>query len=59
MTNCLLYRCNSESVMFRAGSVIFSLKVADMGSIVGPPREEDACEDIIEETIDVVVCSNV
>jgi len=45
--------------MFRAGSVIFGLRVVEMVSIVGPPREEEACSDIIEDTIEVVVCSNV
>lgn len=46
--------------MLRAGSVIRGFRVADNGSVVGPPRElEAACEASMAETIDVVVCSRV
>ena len=46
--------------MFRAGSVMRGLRVAEMVRVVGPPREEEeACSDIIEDTKEVVVCSKV
>jgi hypothetical protein len=46
--------------MFRAGRVMCGLSVWEMESVVAPPREEEeACSDIIEDTIDVAVCSKV
>jgi len=36
------------------------LRVAEMASVVEPPREEEeACSDIIEDTTVVAVCSKV
>lgn len=46
--------------MFLVGRVILGLRVDERVSVVGPPRdEEEAWSDIIDETMDVVVCSRV
>lgn len=47
-------------MIFLAGRVTRGLRVVEIVSIVGPPRDkEEACSDIIEETIEAVVCSRV